>query len=355
MKKSRRLLIIVSVLCLLFLFTACSNDDSASEENNSVQESSNNVNEEVKESSGEVITLRYADSQPDGYPSVVAAEEFAKIISEKTDGKIEIKIYPGGQLGDEKSNIEQLQFGALDFARVSIGPLSEFSPSLNVLQLPYLFRDADHMWAVSDGEIGQQMLDSLEDVNIIGLCWYDAGSRNFYNSVKEIHTLEDLKDLKIRVMESELMIDMAKALGVNPTPMNSGEVYSSLQSGIIQGAENNIPTYVANAHNEVARYFTHDEHIRIPEPLLVSKKVMDELTEEEQQIIIDAAKEASKIQRELWKEYEAESIKKAEEKGTIFTELSEEEKMKFQEACKPLYSKYAEGYEELVESILNVE
>lgn len=308
---------------------------------------------DLSSTDGEKVTLRYADNQPAGYPSVEAAEEFAKIVSEKTDGRIEIKIYPGGQLGDEKSNIEQLGFGALDFARVSMGPLSEFAPSLNVLQLPYLFRDADHMWNVVEGEIGSDLLLATEDAGIIGLCWYDAGSRNFYNSKHEVKTLAELSKLKIRVMESELMMDMAKSVGVNPTPMNSGEVYSALQSGIIEGAENNIPTYVANAHNEVAKYFTMDEHIRIPEPMLMSKKTMEKLTDADQEIIREAAKEASKIQRELWNKYQEDAIKKAEEKGTIFTELTPEAKQEFQDACKPMYEKYAAEYKDLVDDIIN--
>lgn len=299
------------------------------------------------------ITLKYADSQPAGYPSVVAAEEFAKLVSEKSGGRIEITIYPGGQLGDEKSNIEQLRFGALDFARVSIGPLSEFSPSLNVLQLPYLFRNYDHMWAVANGEIGQNFLASMTDAGLVGLSWFEAGSRCFYNAEREIKTLEDLKGLKIRVMESELMIDMAKSLGVNPTPMNSGEVYSSLQSGVIQGAENNIPTYVANAHNEVAKYYTIDEHIRMPEPMLMSKQVMDKLSEEDQAIIKEAAAEASDIQRELMLAYDGEARAQAEESGTIFTELSAEEKQKFQDACSPMYDKYAADYKDIVDAIIN--
>lgn len=299
------------------------------------------------------FVFRYADSLPDTHPNLVAAHKFADLVLEKTDGRIKIEVYPGGQLGDEKSQAEQMQFGAIDFGRTSTGPLAEFVPSLNVIQLPYLYRDSEHMWKVMDGEIGQSFLSQLEQSGFVGLTWFDGGSRCFYNAKREIKTLADLSGLNIRVMESALMMDMASALGANPTPMNSGEVYSALQTGTIDGAENNWPTYVANGHHEVAPYYCLDEHQRMVEPMFASKATMDKLTPEDQQIIKECAQETGEYQRSLWASYVNDSKEKAIAEGAIVTEISAEEKAKFQEACKPLYEKFGGDNQDLVNQIIN--
>lgn len=297
------------------------------------------------------MTLRYAENQPEDYPTTKGAYEFARIVDEKTNGRIKVEVYYGGQLGDEKSVIEQVQFGAIDFTRVSISPLAEFSKALNVLQLPYLYRNSDQMWKVLDGKIGDDFLAGLDAAGIIGLSWFDAGARNFYVRTGPINTLEDLKGLKIRVQESQQMMDMVEALGANPTPMAYGEVYSSLQTGVIDGAENNWPSYESTSHYEVAKYFVLDEHTRVPEVQMISKKTWEKLSNADKEIIKEAAAESAKLERQLWLEREAASEAKVKEGGATITELSPEEKGKFQAAMSPLYTKYGEGFEDIIKAI----
>ncbi len=225
-----------AVLAVAFAFTGCNKDKKAG-----------------SASDGKQMVLRYAEIQAQDYPTTQAAYKFAEMVEEKTGGRIHIDVYYGGQLGDEKALIEQLQFGGIDFTRASISPLSEFEKSLNVLSLPYLYKDADQMWRVLEGDIGEDFLKSVEKAGIIGLSWYDAGARNFYNSKKPVTKLDDLKGLKIRVQESQLMMGMVSALGASATPMAYGEVYSGLQTGVIDGAENNWPSYESTSHYEVAK------------------------------------------------------------------------------------------------------
>jgi tripartite ATP-independent transporter DctP family solute receptor len=297
------------------------------------------------------MVLRYAENQPQDYPTTKAAYEFAKIVEEKTNGRIKVEVYYGGQLGDEKSVIEQLQFGAIDFTRVSLSPLAEFSKSLNVLQLPYLYRDADQMWKVLDGPIGNQFLESVKASGIIGLSWFDAGARNFYNSKRPVNTIADLKGLKIRVQESQQMMDMVQALGANPTPMAYGEVYSALQTGVIDGAENNWPSYESTSHFEVAKNYVLDEHTRVPEMQMVSSKTWEKLSPEDQLIVKDAALASAKAERTLWAERENASEAKVKAAGTVITTLAPAEKQKFQDAMAPLYKKYGAGFEDIIAQI----
>ncbi|MBQ0051188.1 MAG: TRAP transporter substrate-binding protein [Treponema sp.] len=299
----------------------------------------------------EKMVLRYAENQPQDYPTTQAAYKFAEMVEAKTNGRIHIDVYYGAQLGDEKSVIEQLQFGAIDFTRVSISPLSEFDKSLNVLQLPYLYKDAAQMWRVLDGDIGAKFLSNISSSNLIGLSWFDAGARNFYNSVRPVTTLEDMKGLKIRVQESQMMMGMVAQVGANATPMAYGEVYSSLQTGVIDGAENNWPSYESTSHYEVAKYFVLDEHTRVPEMQMISKITWDKLSAEDQKIIRECAAESAKIERELWADKEKASEAKVKAGGSVVTELAAGEKEKFQAAMAPLYAQFGAGYEQLIADI----
>lgn len=302
--------------------------------------------------SAETITFKLAENHDEGYPTTMADREFARIVEEKTDGRIKIEVYPNEQLGDEKAVTEQVQFGAIDFARVSISPVTEFEPSLAVLMLPYIYRDKDHMFAVVDGPIGDEILENLEESSdIIGLCWFDAGSRNFYNSKREVKTPDDMKGLKIRVQETELMMDLVSALGASPVSMGFAEVYSALQTGVVDGAENNWSSYDTTNHYEVAKYFTVDEHTRVPELIITSKKVMESLSEEDQKIIREAALEAAEFEREEWMRQETAAQEKMENSGVVVTYLDSNEE--FQEKVKPLYEKHGAGYEDLIERIIN--
>ncbi len=301
--------------------------------------------------SAQQMVLRYAENQPQNYPTTQAAYEFAKIVEEKTGGRIKVEVYYGAQLGDEKSVIEQMQFGAIDFTRVSLSPLAEFNKALNVLQLPYLYRDSDHMWKVLEGPIGDDFLASMTSNNLIGLSWFDAGARNFYNSVRPVTALADMKGLKIRVQESQQMMDMVAALGASPTPMSYGEVYSGLQTGVIDGAENNWPSYESTSHYEVAKYFVLDEHTRVPEMQMVSAITWNKLSAEDQVIIRDAAEQSAKIERELWAAEEKTAEDKVKAGGSVVTDLAAGEKQKFQDAMAPLYTKYGAGYEDVIAKI----
>ncbi|MBQ9206244.1 MAG: TRAP transporter substrate-binding protein [Treponema sp.] len=297
------------------------------------------------------MVLRYAENQAQDYPTTQAAYKFAELVEQKTDGRIHIDVYHGGQLGDEKAVIEQLQFGAIDFTRVSISPLAEFDKSLNVLQLPYLYKDAAQMWRVLEGDIGENFLKGVEKAGLIGLSWFDAGARNFYNSKKPVTKLDDLKGLKIRVQESQLMMGMVAALGASATPMAYGEVYSGLQTGVIDGAENNWPSYDSVSHYEVAKYYVLDEHTRVPEMQMVSKITWDKISPEDQAIIKECALESAKVERELWAAKEGASEAKVKEAGSVITELEPGEKEKFQAAMAPLYSQFGAGYEDIIKAI----
>ena len=202
------------------------------------------------------FVLTYAENQAEDYPTTQGADKFAELVKEKTEGKVEILVNAGGSLGDEKSVIEQLQFGGIDFARVSISTVAEYIPKLNVLQMPYLYTGADHMWKVLEGPIGDDFLNSFDGSGLIALSWYDAGARSFYNSIKPIEKLEDIKGMTIRVQESELMSDTVRALGAVPVPMIYGEVYSGLQTGKVDGAENNWPSFRYDLINNIHVFCT---------------------------------------------------------------------------------------------------
>ena len=301
----------------------------------------------------EVIVMRLAEVHPEGYPTYEGAMEFSRLVEERTNGKYKIEVYGGSQLGDEKSVTEQIQFGAIEFGRLSLSPITEFEKSLEVLMLPYIYRDKDHMFKVVDGEIGDELLAKLEENKLVGLAWYDAGARSFYNSVRDIKTPDDMKGLKIRVQETELMMDLVEGLGASPMALAYADVYSALQTGVIDGAENNFPSYYSTHHFEVAPYLTLDEHTRIPELILTSTMVMDSLTDEEKEIFRQAAKESAELERRLWEEYEKESEQAVIEGGVTITRLESNEE--WQEKMSKIYDKYT-GYEaELIERIRNTQ
>lgn len=303
----------------------------------------------TEQAAGETIVLRLAETHPADYPTTQGDYEFARLVEERSNGRIKIEVYPGSQLGEERAVIEQVQFGAIDFTRVSISPLSAFSPNFDALQMPYLYRNADHMWKVLNSEIGDEFLASLEPAGFVGLSWFDSGARSFYNSVRPIHSVADLKGLKIRVQESELMIGLVEALGAVATPMPFGEVYSALQTGVIDGAENNWPSYYSTSHYEVAKYYTLDEHTRVPEITIASKISMDKLSKADQDLIKQAAKDSMAFQIQAWADYEAVARAAVEANGNIIYELPDNSA--FQAAMQPLYDKLSPELMAVVERI----
>lgn len=299
------------------------------------------------------IIMRLAETHPQDYPTTQGDIKFAELVKERTNGRIIIEVYPGSQLGEEKAVIEQVQFGAIDFTRVSVSPLAAFVPVFNALQLPYLYRSQDHMWNVLLGPIGEELLASLEPSGFIGIGWFEPGARNFYNSRRPVSKPEDLAGLKIRVQESELMVGMVQGLGAVATPMPYGEVYSGLQTGVIDGAENNWPSYESTSHYEVAKYFTLDEHTRVPEIIIASKISMDKLSEEDQKIIKQAALDAIPYQKQLWGDREKASEEKVRAGGSIITEV--EDIAAWQARMQPLYAKQPADIQALIKRISEVD
>lgn len=294
--------------------------------------------------------LRYADNQPEDYPTVQAGRYFADLVEKETKGDVKIYVYPGEQLGDESSVIRQVQFGGIDMARVSSAQLIVYEPAMSVLTLPYLYRDAEHMWKVLDSEIGEEILKSVGDSGITALSWFDAGERNFYTR-KKVSRLEDFKDLKIRVQQAPFMEDLVRALGAVPESVPYSMVYARLSTGSVDGAENNWPSYRASRHDQVAKYVLLDQHVRIPEMQILSQKTEETLPEKYKNIIRECAKKAGEYERKLWKETEEQAKKAAEKDGCIVTELSKKEREKFYEACQPVYEKYAGEYKDLIQRI----
>ena len=288
--------------------------------------------------SAQEILLRSSDTLPDGYPTVEAVKYMGELIKERTDGRIGIEVYHSAQLGEEKDTIEQTQFGVIDLNRVSMGPFNNIVEETQVVSLPYIFRSIDHMHKVMDGPIGEEILAAFEPHDLIGLAYYDGGARSFYNSEKPIKSMEDLKGLKFRVMQSDIFVDMVNALGGNATPMPYGEVYSSIQTGVIEGAENNWPSFESSKHFEVAKHYTLDEHLIVPEVLVMSKKSWEKLSPEDQEIVRAAAKESVTKMRELWQAREAESEKMVREAGVEV--VKDIDKQPFIDAMKPVYEKY---------------
>jgi tripartite ATP-independent transporter DctP family solute receptor len=285
------------------------------------------------------ITLKSSDTHPDGYPTVAAVQKMGEMVKERSGGRICIEVFHSAQLGEEKDTIEQTKFGVIDMNRVSMGPFNNLIEETKVVSLPFIFRGTDHMHRVMDGPIGEEILAAFEPHGFVGLAYYDGGSRSFYNTQKPIDSIDDLAGMKVRVMQSDVFVDMMTALGANATPMPFGEVYSGLQTGVIDAAENNWPSFESSGHYEVAGYYTLNEHLIVPEVLVMSKVSWDKLTPEDQALIRQAAKESVPINRELWAAREAVSEEKVRAAGVQIVENID--KTPFIEAMVPVYEKHA--------------
>lgn len=262
--------------------------------------------------------LKLAHGLESTHPVHLGMLKLKEIAEKLSDGKLSIDIYSGGALGSEIKCTEQVRSGALDMAKNSSSPLSVHVPELGALAMPYLFRNSEHYWRVLDSKIGKDLLKSMEKNGFVGLCFYDAGARCFYTVNKPVEKPSDLAGMKIRVMNSRPDIALIKALGAAPTVISAGETYTSLAQGVVDGAENNIPTYLASAHCEVAKFFTLDEHTRIPDVLFIGLNTWRSLSEKEREILLRAAEESSKYQRELWREKTKEAKAELERKGVKF-------------------------------------
>ena len=297
--------------------------------------------------------LKASDVHAAGYPTVVAVENLGKKLEQATNGRVSVQMYPAMQLGGEKEAIEQAQIGAIAFARVSVGALGPVVDDLNVFNMPYVFRNTAHMQQVIDGPIGQELLDKVTNSGkgLIGLCWMDAGARNFYDTKKPIKTVADLKGLKIRVIGNPIFVDMANAMGGNGVAMGYDQVFSALQTGVVDGAENNPPSYVFDNHYQVAKFYTLDEHLIVPEMLVFSKKAWDAMSKEDQASLLKFAKEAQQEERKLWEAYEKQAMDKAKAAGIQIIQVSDTDKKAFQDAVKPVWDKYGPKYAATVKRI----
>ncbi|OHB64070.1 MAG: C4-dicarboxylate ABC transporter substrate-binding protein [Planctomycetes bacterium RBG_13_50_24] len=260
------------------------------------------------------VVLKLAHSLDITHPVHKAMVYMAEKASEKSSGRMEIQIFPSEQLGTEKENIEALQLGYLAMTKISTAVMEGFVPRMKVFGIPYLFRDSEHYWKVLKGPIGKDLLAAGKSKGLRGLCFYDAGSRSFY-AKKEINTPEDLKGMKIRVMNSVMSMKMVEAMGGSPTPIPWGELYTALEQGVVDAAENNPPSFRTSRHYEVCKYYTLDEHTRLPDILIISVRVWDNLKPEFQRILQEAVDESVEYQRKIWAEAEEADLKTVQDAG----------------------------------------
>jgi tripartite ATP-independent transporter DctP family solute receptor len=278
--------------------------------------------------------LKLGHDLPTAHPVHHAMVAMAEGVEEKSDGKLRIKIYSDGQLGPERVLLELIQIGSLAMTKVSAATLAAFVPPFGVLEMPYLFEDREHRFAALEGPIGERLLDSGRDVWLQGLTFYDAGSRSFYTCNRPVAEPADLAGQKIRVMESRNSVTMTRLLGASPTPISFGELYTALQQGVVDGAENNPPSFVSSRHYEVCSNYALDEHTSIPDVVVISTRIWDSLSAQEQAWIREAAHESAELQKILWERSERQSLETAEAAGVT---ISYPDKEPFQQAVAPMY------------------
>jgi tripartite ATP-independent transporter DctP family solute receptor len=294
------------------------------------------------------VTFLLAENQGPDYPTTVSSRKFADLVYRRTQGRIKIDVYPSAQLGDEKVAIEQIQIGAIDFMRVHSSPLAEFNKQFAVLSLPYIFDNEEHMWRFLESEMGIMMLNNLSSSKMQGLAYYDNGARSLYVR-KPVDSLEALKGLKIRVQQNKVTMDMISAWGASPIPMQYGDTLNSLQNGVIDGAENNFPSYFTSKHYQYAPYCLLSKHQRAPEVLLISKLTWDKLSSDDQIIIRQSAKEAAQFQRKIWHTFEKQSEDSLRRAGVKIIEVDNIKQ--WHKAVKPVLTKYQKTLNKELEAI----
>jgi tripartite ATP-independent transporter DctP family solute receptor len=302
------------------------------------------------------LVMKASDVHPLGYPTVEAVQNMGKKLEKATNGRLSIQMYASMQLGGEKEAIEQAQVGAIQFARVSVGALGPVIDELNVFNMPYLFRNTAHMQKVIDGPIGQELMDKVTNnptAGLVAICWMDAGARSLYDTKKPIRNINDLKGMKFRVMGNPMFVDMMNALGGNGVAMGYDQVFSALQTGVVDGAENNPPSFVFDNHYQVAKFYTLDEHLIVPEMVVFSKRTWNTMSKEDQALVIKFGREAQLEERELWGKYEKDAMEKAKAAGITITEIAD--KKPFQDAVKPVWEKYGPKYADMIKRIQAVQ
>ncbi len=304
--------------------------------------------------SGEAVTLRLSTNHTEDFVTGKACALFADMVKEKTKGQVLVEVYYNAVLGDEKVAIEQMQFGTLDFGRINVSPVTEFVPAFNAITFPFIYTDADHFWRVLDSkDIGMKLMTSPEirKAKFEGIAYYDSGSRSFFMRDTIVRTPADIKGKNIRVQQSSLMIGMIRALGANPTAMPASDLYSALQTGVLDGAENNIPYYLSQSYNEVAPLISMDEHTRCPDALFLSDAGRAKLTDEQYKIVKECAMESSLWQRKAWRQSEIDGREEAVKLGCTVTDLTPEQKAMFMELVKPFNAQEGAKYKDILDAI----
>ena len=316
----RNLFITAVFFALLVVLSGCADQEAEYEVNNE-----------------DYIILRLAESESAGYPSALADLEFARLVEEKSGGRIMVKVYDSSQLGNEKSVAEQVHFGGIDLARVGLESLTEYDADIEVATLPFIFKDVEHMWEVIEGQAGESFEQNLVKENIICLCWYEGGARHFYCSKGSIYDEEGLLDFKINLDYGQKTMEAFSFLGVSFVPAEQDEIYSLLEDGKLDGIEGNIINYFNNKYYEVAKYVTLDAHSYIPEVLIISRTTMIQLSKSDQEILEQAALEAAQFQRALWEETESSVMSALKGLNVSIYKLSETERESLATDTKPLY------------------
>ena len=340
MKKIKRVLtLVLTLLMILGMLNGCGG--------NSIGTSGNAGNNATGETP---ITLKLAHVCAAGSHYEAGAQEFARLVNEKTNGRIVIETYPGGVLGSERETIEALQMGTLDMCLVSVSPLTGFLPEMALFDLPFLFRDREHAYAVADGEIGTELMNRLDGQKLVGLAYWETGFRHVFGNF-EVNSPADIAGKKVRVMESAIHMSTFEALGALPTPMAYGELFTALQQGTVDGAENSILAIVTDKFNEATTHMALTGHFYGAVPMLMSKSIYETLSAEDQQIIRDCAKEAGDFQRKYTADAEETSLESLKESGMVITEPNRDA---FREICEPLYSNFYDVIpQEMIEAAIN--
>jgi tripartite ATP-independent transporter DctP family solute receptor len=273
-------------------------------------------------------------------------DKFAELLKQKTGGEITLKMFHSGVLGNQPDAIEQVRVGGLAIGNFNLGPIGPMAAEANVVSLPFIFKDMGHMHRALDGAAGDKISAGMAKIGIVALAWYDSGARSFYNSKKPIMKPSDVKGLKVRVMNNDLYSGMISALGGNPSPMAFSEVFQSLKTGVVDGAENNWPSYESTGHFEVAKYYSLSQHLIIPECVCINDKVYNNLSSKNKKAVKDAARESAELQRALWEKRAISSRDKVMKAGVKFNEIPN--KQAFMDAMKPVHTKYLSANPDLV-------
>lgn len=322
-------LILIAAVFLL-LISGCNNQKSTASNNDNVKSADSNKDKQV------TLKFGYASNSQ---PVIDAMNKFGDLVSEKTDGEVKVEYYPDGQLGGERELIELTQAGAIDVTKVSGSTLEGFSDIYSIFSVPYLFEDEDHYYkTLENKQVMNPIYKSTEDQGIIGLTYYTSGARNFYMTDGPVEKPDDLKGKNIRVMNSESQMKMVQALGGSPTPIGSDGVYSSLQQGIIDGSENNEFALATAGHGEITKFYSYDEHTRIPDMVMINKETLDKLSDKHTKAIYEAADESKDFQKKIWEKYLDKEKKEATDKYNV--KFNEVDKEPFRKAVQPIHDEF---------------